>query len=376
MNKEEIISLIEHYATTVEGPLQYTKEWYEIRKKGGRKRGRIGGSDIATLLGMSKYKKRRTLLLEKQGKKQPDFLDDKLDVWFGSLFEEVAGMAFELTYKTKILCQNICIVSPCNMDYFMYSPDGITALPYHGTNVTNIDLDYENENYGKNCNYIPVLVEIKCPTSRELTKEGAVPEHYYPQLQAGILAAEIVYSSIFIDNKIRVCTYEDVLKNDGSFNRSYIHKFCKLPVEDAPYYRGAIFFYGNFPKGIYKNYVEKISLGSVETYDIGGSSYKTLTKFLVDSKKQVLRTKYLPISDDLGNIINEAKKEPPNFIICWKLFDTTYTLVHKDAEMIQNIQKTMQEYSIGEYDVETEEEIIMVPDNTKSSLVLNFDDDD
>lgn len=63
-------------------------------------------------------------------------------------------------------------------------------------------------------------------------------------------------------------------------------------------------------------------------------------------------------------------------IICWKLFESTYTLVHKDELMIDRIVKSMHKYAEGGYDGLVEPKTPMKPKRKfKSSKKLDSDTD-
>ena len=370
MRRSELIKIIELLEKNSRGPLQGSVEWYKIRQKGSRARGNIGGSDIATLLGKNKYKSRRKLMLEKQGKLKPISLDDKLDVWFGSLFEEVAVMSYEHKYKTKIFCKNICVIQPCGLEYFMFSPDGVTTLPQLKDGIVN---DYRDiNNLDTDCSYAPVLIEIKCPMSRPLTKDGNVPEHYMPQMQAGMMSIPLVKHCIFIDNQIRVCSWEDLDKRDGTFNRRSLHSRCNLPEDARPIHRGVIYV-KKAPSYLTK-FLDIVDINGKKLFDFGTASYKTFTKLLVSIKKGEIEVEYSEIIRNKydKNILNDKLiNQDITGIVSWKLFNASYTLVHRDDTMVNGILKTMNDYAKGGYDID--DNVVIKVKERIDDMCITFD---
>ena len=115
---EKIITNFEHKC---KGPIQGTSEWLALRVPyKDKKRGRIGGSEIGTLLGVNPWKKIKELMLQKQGKKVNKV--DNIMVHLGSLLEEITVMVFEKKFNTKVYAKNISLVDPSNLNDFIFFP--------------------------------------------------------------------------------------------------------------------------------------------------------------------------------------------------------------------------------------------------------------
>ena len=77
------------------------EEWLAERNKG------IGGSDIATILGLSKWKSPLQLFLEKTGKVVAEDLSDKEVIYWGNVLEDVVAKEFERRTGKKVRKRNV-----------------------------------------------------------------------------------------------------------------------------------------------------------------------------------------------------------------------------------------------------------------------------
>lgn len=382
MTRCAINEAISKFELNCKGPLQLSTEWFALREKGSRKRGRIGGSDIASLLGCNPYRSRKQLMLDKQGLKKKQ-LGNMFAMNFGTIFEEVAVSCFEDVYNTKIMCKNISIVDPQGYDCMIYSPDGVCALPVHRNGT--VCIDYDDKNYDKINRFVPVLIEIKCPSSRSLTTDGNVPKYYYPQMQAGMLAIDIVQAAVFIDNQFRVCSYQQLFTDSEYSNEhNYSIHFKSGQVDnDVPMYRGAILLYGKLPDDIDTKYLRKENIGGKRVYDIGNSTFRTFTNILGHMRDNKIKYEYLSPCDTVDDldIVTKVSESTDDIIsiISWKLFDVTYTLVPKDMEYIDTIIQEITKYSDGYYDVPDEEVEAIVAKPLPQNIpvpTITFDDSD
>lgn len=76
--------------------VQGTHEWHHARKK------RLGGSEIASVLGLSPYKSRRILWCEKTGRLEQEDISNKPHVKRGIDNEPVARALVEKIYKVEL----------------------------------------------------------------------------------------------------------------------------------------------------------------------------------------------------------------------------------------------------------------------------------
>ncbi len=115
-------------------------DWLEQRKKG------IGGSEVAAILGISKYKTPLALWLEKTGQVEPKDLSDVQAVEWGDRLEEVVGAKYaELHPERKVKRVNAVAQSitrpwaQASLDYEVKDGDryGILEIKTAGLRVAN-----------------------------------------------------------------------------------------------------------------------------------------------------------------------------------------------------------------------------------------------
>ncbi len=102
------------------------QEWLQLRKKG------IGGSDAGVVYGLSKYKTRKDLWLDKMGLLPEE--DDDVNSWltkeFGNSLEELVAMLFqkvtgyEVFKVPKMFRHPLYPYMLADVDYFVRVPDG------------------------------------------------------------------------------------------------------------------------------------------------------------------------------------------------------------------------------------------------------------
>ncbi len=116
------------------------EEWLKQRKKG------IGGSEVAAILGISKYKTPLALWLEKTGQVEPKDLSDVQAVEWGDRLEEVVGAKYaELHPERKVKRVNAVAQSitrpwaQASLDYEVKDGDrhGILEIKTAGLRVAN-----------------------------------------------------------------------------------------------------------------------------------------------------------------------------------------------------------------------------------------------
>lgn len=144
-------------------------EWLAARKKG------IGGSDVATVLGLNKYKSPFQLWLEKTGQIELEEIDNEA-VHFGNVLEDVVAKEFEQRTDKRVRRRNQLFQ---HADY-----------PFL---IANIDRDVIGEN---------AILECKT-TNAFLAKswEGdEIPQSYLCQIQhyMNVLNREFAYIAVLI----------------------------------------------------------------------------------------------------------------------------------------------------------------------------------
>jgi len=146
---------------------QRSEEWLEMRKSC------IGGSDMATILGISKYSSPYTLWKRKTGRLAPKKGNAATE--YGNLMEKEAIPPIlahlEEVYDVK---------NPKLEQFFAKHP----KFDYMGVSFDGVDV--ENK----------YIVEIKCPKyswNFKTVWDNGVQDYYYPQLQAELYVANAIW---------------------------------------------------------------------------------------------------------------------------------------------------------------------------------------
>ena len=106
-------------------------EWHEIRSKG------IGGSDAAVILGLSPWKTVLQLWAEKRGILEPENLDDKEWIRWGTRLEPVICEAYSEETGREIVVQDQVITHP-DHPFMIGHIDRRTIDPVKGTGVLEV----------------------------------------------------------------------------------------------------------------------------------------------------------------------------------------------------------------------------------------------
>uniref|UniRef100_A0A6C0LJ23 YqaJ viral recombinase domain-containing protein n=1 Tax=viral metagenome TaxID=1070528 RepID=A0A6C0LJ23_9ZZZZ len=350
MNKNSITKLIKNIEKRAKGPEQGSDAWLALRVPNkDRKRGRIGGSDMATLLNLNPYGSRKELMLCKQGKKKVKI--DNVFVHLGSLLEEITVIYFEKIFNTTVYCKNISLVDPTGIQSVIFSPDGLCCMP-----LKNNKIQLEPMTDDTKC--CPVLIEIKNPWSRKLTRNGDVPAQYKPQVQAGLMSIPDTHCGIFIDSQTKLCEYRQLF-TDG-YNSELHRGNSRIDNEDQkPLSMGIVLCYGELPKEFNKRYCKKVKFDKKSVYDFGSVTQQNNCSNLLKSiKYNQLKVEYHPLynnaeeAENDSEIDNIIKDKNAIGIICYKIYDITYTVCYRDIEMIKEIKSELKKYGEGDYDID------------------------
>jgi hypothetical protein len=192
-------------------PIQKSAEWYKIKKN------TIGGSEVATVLGLNPFKTLKALVGEKTGVLNNKFNGNLYTRW-GNIFENVTK-----SWAEKILLMDADIYESGSLEGILerqrYSPDGLGVVKLRDK-------------------YFIVLFEFKAPFKS--IPDGKIPKYYRPQIQTGMLSIPIVDTSIFINNCYRKCKLKDI-----GFSYTYNQEFHindKIKTKYV-YACGVIYFY-------------------------------------------------------------------------------------------------------------------------------------
>lgn len=178
---------------------QGSKEWLDNRKY------KIGGSEIASIIGLNPYKSAKQTIREKifPGK-QPNMIK----MHWGNLFEDIFCDNIRRIMGAEIIGTELQIVRE-DIPHIAYSPDGVAVME---------DGDI-------------VLCEFKCPFDR--IPSGEIPEYYLPQVYTGMDVISPTRRAIYAEGYFRKCFFED-LEHTSAYNDASTPKDMKLFAENKP----------------------------------------------------------------------------------------------------------------------------------------------
>ncbi len=190
-------------------PKQGSQEWLNQRKF------TVGGSQIATLMGINKYENMRSFARSKS-----NFYSFKKEapLWFGNLMEPCIEQYVEIEFGSKPIETGSL---PCSFNkHLSYSPDGICVVKRQNLYSLSSKEEIEDavvysENIADNKDII-VLFEFKSPFMRKIIK-GDIPKYYRPQPLLGMEIIDIAEISVFIECVFRFCSYKDLYNNKYSY---------------------------------------------------------------------------------------------------------------------------------------------------------------
>lgn len=199
---KELTNIIDHLKE-IPQPAQRTPEWYNFRNE------RLTASDLATAVDKNPYSTRNKLIMNKCGIKEE--WNPGPAIIHGVKYEDVAVSIYESRNDVNVV-EYGCIPHP-TISCFGASPDGI--------------VDYDSHNK----NYIGRMLEIKCPTRREIT--GFIPKYYYYQVQGQLEVCNLEYCD-FLECKISEYNSKEEYFQDGDFEytKNGNEKGCIIEVYD------------------------------------------------------------------------------------------------------------------------------------------------
>jgi hypothetical protein len=221
------------------GPAQRSEKWKALKKI------TIGGSEVATVLGLNPFKKVKSLVAEKSDIPGYGFNGNDATRW-GNLFESVTKdwISIILKMETPIFEAN-SLEGPIERQ--RYSPDGLGIAKL----ASNDGFDY-----------FIILFEFKAPYKS--IPDGKIPKQYIPQLLTGMLTIPIVETSIFVNNCYRKCPIADInfrATYDTIFHSGDLtKKLTKAQKITQVYAVGIIGFYQN--EYNYDRFIKYVGYGS------------------------------------------------------------------------------------------------------------------
>ncbi len=216
-------------------PAQGSAEWLNSRST------TIGGSEIATLLGLNPYQNLKKLISQKAG---ITTFTKSAPLWFGNIMEAVLQNYTEQVFNTKIF--ETGSIQYDKSTYLKYSPDGLAVVKKkHLENIfSKDDMEFRINNKSKfdniNDDELIILFEFKNPFMR-MPKQGIVPVYYKPQPEMGMHVIDICEVSIFIEGVFRFCSYNDIIDLNNKYNTRY--HFDKIRYTNLPIAYGAFTLY-------------------------------------------------------------------------------------------------------------------------------------
>lgn len=194
--REQLDEVIDEFILANDlGFIQGSDSWKLVRG------GTVGGSEQATIEGKNKYSSELELIKRKLGLSE---FNGSLQTRWGNLFETLIEMYTAVNFNTIVKGTEAFLKGRFSTQ--SYSPDGI------GVVELNANGEYES---GGTPNI--VLFEFKCPYSRKFN--NTIPEHYRPQLMAGLDTINIATTGIFIQAMFRRCTWKQ-LGDNPHYDRS------------------------------------------------------------------------------------------------------------------------------------------------------------
>ena len=149
---------------------QRTPKWYEARSE------MVTASDWATAIGENPYSGRNSLLIKK-ATQDTSFFGSVATAW-GQKYEAVANSIYEYMSEKKV--HEFGLLQHQNYTYLGASPDGISEDG--------------------------IMLEIKCPKSREIT--GIPPHYYWIQVQGQLEVCDLEVCH-FLECQIKECNDEE-----------------------------------------------------------------------------------------------------------------------------------------------------------------------
>lgn len=235
--------LSKYIANLEASPAQRTKEWYAIKQK------TIGGSEVATVLGLNHFSSVSNLIAEKIGITK--FEGNDHTRW-GTMFEPVTTKYSQYVLQTYGKIEEAPSIAGV-IDRQRYSPDGLAVVQL-GEMI-----------------YI-ILFEFKAPATS--IPAGKIPEHYLPQVKTGLLTIPISDRAIFVNNsyrKCKLCDFNFTPVYDLEYHKGDNNKAIRKKI---PLACGLLFYYANNA-----NYSEYIKSSTTDKLDSQIMDQKDLIDF-------------------------------------------------------------------------------------------------
>lgn len=282
------------------GPAQGSDAWKIARNELGF----IGGSELHTI-----YKNPKSGIKQILGRKLgigAQFSGNTATRW-GNVFENIAKQIVMANFKVDEIHEFSRIKD--KIPYLSYSPDGICIIKRKAT-LEDLEI----------IRYLIVLLEFKCPFSREV--KGEIPEEYRLQINAGLLHISGIEAGLFVNSKFRRCPLTELYS--GS---------CVA--------RGIILFRDKFYNSDTESEDVCIDCGKLSDYELGDVFKRLENKSLI---AEFVDPEFSnPETDEEKNLERYAKTGVSK-ILPWKLHKCDMIFIEPDPSYLPIIEEITSEY--------------------------------
>lgn len=311
------ISLFEGHAK------QGSAEWLKNKKM------IVGGSELASLMGLNPYTKWNALLAKKLGLAVSN--PPGVACWWGTMFEPVSERILELHCSTKVKGTSIHMRYPW-LEFHGNSPDGYCVVQFRETEDA-WELAHGPKDRVDGRTYpVPALIELKAPYRR--LPDGSVPKYYTPQVWSGLCLTTVAVLALFIEVVYRLCSFDQLGEGPG-YSLDYHSGDKKANNRERASWEGS-FAWGvtavYAPKlGTRKERLEKLKregkLPDPETFESDMIAYKALCEYFGEVVSgEELGHRYL----DLGELANNKSS---SFDLLMKMIDKkAFKVEHSDPQ--------------------------------------------
>ena len=319
MAHSETFQFENHLDLISTGLKQGTVEWKNARLN------TIGGSEIAAITGSSFFENSNSLLRKKLNPR--DTFSQNVAYVRGTVFQPLAREYFKRKNSVSVFGFESSLRFPLDHPLrgkVTFSPDGFF---------------YNQATKQQN------LVEFKCPYTRDYNKTKPERRHE-DQIQTGLHISGLT-RGVYVDNCFRLCTIDQLLKNDMSFNPEP-NKGRNPPLcRKTPLAWGvcALFIrFGGYEGdrlinlGKDRHRFEEIArcIGERDVWCAHGKMYLGFTKTAVKEEVQRLRLLAKALSKD-GATEFSFKGGLPLSFFAWKLLDQSELPVERNEEFLKEI---------------------------------------
>lgn len=350
-----LATLLERYRHL---PAQRSAQWYKNRLTS------IGGSELATLLGLNKYQTIEKFLTSKIYSEREDNNNFK----WGILFEPVHTIIMENRVNATIY--DIGSV-PWKDDSTGYrtSPDGLfetnlgelmARLP-----LTSSDIDLSTIDPNKKDIFV---LELKAPIGRALTP--TVPEMYIPQLESEMCIIPEVSYALFSECIFKRCTMQQFNIGNREFVKSASFFTNDKYIGGQPLINGLIYIQTNenTSEDLYRHYTKSSEFTRYDgVVDFGTVSIDDFY-LLIDCITNRELTPIYTFNNETCKFDKEYVGESTSKfahtigVIPWKVYDISYHLmtknptyiednwpiISKTLDTIHTLQKELENYSVDD----------------------------